>query len=131
MKMKNQLLCLLALIVVAPAWGGPDTSVTIELNNLGKDNDVSTLVAKLEKDPVYKSAGCGPAEIVKATTKIKCAKADSKLMAFLDKNAPPTVAWDINDIQGGKCNVGCVTMHCPPPNGPITCCSTSTYQACP
>lgn len=132
--MKKLLLCLLALIVVAPAWGGNAQpfadSVTIELNNLTDKDDVSDLVKKLEQDAVYKAAACGPAKIVEATTKIKCAKANSKLMSFLDKNAPPTVVWNITSLQGGKCNAGCILMHCPPPSGPIVCCNTSTYKAC-
>ena len=135
MKMKNLLLCLLALIVVAPAWGGPAkplvTSVTIELNNLTKTDDVSVLVAKLEKDAVYKAAGCGTADTSKGPTKIDCAKGDSGLMGFLSKNAPPSVMWSVTSLIERKCATGCSFMHCPPPSGPMVCCNTSTFQACP
>lgn len=132
--MKKLLLCLLALTVVAPAWG--DTakfiapSVTIELNNLTKNDDVSKLVAKLKEDAVYKAATCGPADATKGPTKIDCARADSGLMDFLSKNAPPTVLWSITSLIEKKCAVGCSLMHCPPPGGPVVCCHTGPYTPC-
>lgn len=135
MKMKNLLLLLSALIVVAPAWEAGAAplavSVTIELNNLTDQDDVSALVAKLEKNKVHKAAACGPANTTKGGTKIDCAKADSGLMTFLSKNAPPTVLWSITSLIEKKCAVGCVLMKCPPPGGPVRCCNTATYQPCP
>lgn len=134
MKMKNLLLLLLALIVVAPAWGGTAkplaSSVTIELNNLTDNDNVSALVAKLEKNAVHKAAACGPAKTTDATTKIDCAKADSGLMGFLSENAPPTVLWSITSLIEKKCLPGCALMHCPPPNGATVCCNTTTLKAC-
>lgn len=132
--MKKLLLCLLALTVVAPAWGDTTKflapSVTIELNNLTKNDDVSKLVAKLKEDAVYQAAACVPAKATKATTKIDCARADSGLMDFLSKNAPPTVLWSITSLIEKKCAVGCALMHCPPPGGPVVCCNTTTLKAC-
>lgn len=132
--MKNLLLFLLALIVAAPAWGGAANplavSVTIELNNLTDTDNVSALVAKLEKDAVHKAAACGTAKTTNGSTKIDCAKADSRLMGFLSKNAPPTVLWSITSLIEKKCTPGCLLMKCPPPGGPLVCCNTTTYKPC-
>lgn len=133
--MKKLLLCLLALTAVAPAWGGSAVlaswaGVVVELK--GANQDISALAAKLEKDRVYKAAACAPANIAGETAKIDCAKADSGLMAFLGKNAPATVQWSIASVAAeNKCTPGCVSMKCPPPNGPLVCCNTATYQPCP
>ncbi len=134
--MKKLLLCLLALLVVAPAWGGTATfiswaGVAIELK--GSAESVSTLVAGLEKEAVYKDAACStvPAKKSGKTARISCDKADSGLMDFLTKNAPATVQWSISSVPAvGKCLPGCATMHCPPPGGPVRCCNTTTYAAC-
>lgn len=134
--MKNLLLCLLALFVVAPAWGGDaaplSLGVVIELK--GPADGVSTLVAKLKKIPAYKAAACEAANNLEATVKIACAKADGRLMVFLDKNAPATVQWNISSSSGGKpCpgTAGCKVMNCPPPGGPSMCCHmTAPYAPC-
>lgn len=134
MKIRNLLLSLFALIIVAPAWGGSPESigwagVTIELK--GPDQSVAALAAKLEKDPVHKAASCGPAKAAEGATKTDCARADSGLMAYLSKNELATVQWSISSSDaGGRCPVGCVYMHCPPPTGPVVCCNTATYKAC-
>lgn len=134
--MKNLLLCLLALIVVAPAWGKGDAplslGVVIELK--GSTEEISALAAKLKKAPAYKAAACEAPNNLEASVKIVCAKADGRLMTFLDKNAPATVQWSISAGEGHRIcpgTPGCQVMHCPPPNGPIMCChSTAPYGAC-
>lgn len=132
--MKKLLLCLLALIVVAPAWGSSAVlaswaGVIVELK--GSNQDISALAAKLEKAPVYKAAACAPANIAGDAAKIDCAKADSGLMTFLGKNAPATVQWSISSAAvENKCLPGCTTMRCPPPGGPVMCCYMSNYTPC-
>lgn len=131
--MKKLLMFLLALIIVAPAWANDDrtlssTGVIIKLK--GSDEGVSNLVADLEKQKVFKTAICG---MVKKS-EIYCGIADSGLMAFIGENAPAAVKWSISStppILSIKCVPGCKTMRCPPPNGPMTCCNTSTLQVCP
>lgn len=136
--MKKLLLCFLALIVVAPAWGGSAVlaswaGVAIEFK--GPAESVSALVAKLEKDPVHKAAACGPARTAEGATKIDCDKADTGLMAFLGQNELATVQWSISSVAAGPkpCpgTPGCVVMRCPPPSGPNMCChSTAPYAPC-
>jgi hypothetical protein len=130
--MKKLLMFLLALIVVAPAWAKDDsalssTGVVIKLKGSGES--VSTLVADLKKQKVFKTAICGIVE----ESEIYCGIADSGLMAFIGENAPAAVEWSISSTPPihTLCVPGCRAMHCPPPGGPVTCCNTSTLQACP
>lgn len=135
--MKKLLLGLLALLVVAPAWGDNVKAnakafslagVVIGLNNLTGNDEVSAVVAKLKENAVYQDAACGPAKTVKGSTRIYCAKNDSRLMAFLTENAPVTVRWDIScATAGGKCNAGCALMPCP---SAVVCCNTTTHKPC-
>lgn len=121
----KKLLLLLALIapasgIAAPAAPAGWAGVAIELK--GSPEEVSALAAKLKKAPAYKAAACEAA----SESKINCAKADNRLMAFLSKNAPATVQWSISSIAAEpKCLPGCSLMHCPPPGGPIMCCTIS------
>lgn len=134
MKIENLVLLLSALIVVLPAWGEnaapPSLGIAIEVK--GKVEDVSALVVKLKKAPAYKAATCEAANKLEADVMIVCAKADGRLMAFLDKNAPGTVQWSISSAGERPCpgTPGCAVMHCPPPGGPIMCCNQTTLQAC-
>jgi hypothetical protein len=134
--MKNLLLLLLTLVAIAPAWGenAAPLSLGVVIELKGPTEGVSDLVAKLKNAPVYKAAACETANKSEATVRIDCAKADSGLMVFLSKNAPPTVQWSISAAEGSRpCpgTPGCQVMHCPPPNGPLMCChSTSPYGAC-
>jgi len=147
--MKNMLLILLALIVMpvaVPVWAGdaaiapstpkpsaqtmraaPDTQTSVVIELKGSPKSTSALLANLEKDAVYKEAVCSTTKKSEKTAEIKCAKADSGLMAFLSKNAQ-AVHWSISEEPG--CPTGCSLMHCPPPNGPIVCCNQTTYIPC-
>lgn len=138
--MKNLILVLLALIAV-PAQAGDVTAalitqagVNIELK--GPAKSVRALVADLEKDTAYKDAGCSSAPAKKsgktAKTKIRCAKPDGTLMTFLSKNAPAQVHWSISSsgTSVAACPTGCILTNCPPPNGILRCCNTSTWQPC-
>ena len=129
--MKKMLLCLLALIAVAPAWGENDAPISlgIVIDLKGASEDVFSLIAKLKKAPVYKAAVCEIAN----ESQIVCAKVNGGLMVFLDKNAPATVEWSISGSGSRPCpgTPGCQVMHCPPPNGPTMCCHPkSPYGAC-
>lgn len=126
--MKNLLLCLLALTVAVPAWAGSTSWVGVDIELKGPPESVSVLVANLKKQKVFKAASCE----ISNESKISCAMADSRLMAFLGKNASVTTQWSISSspIQN-KCVPGCRTMRCPPPNGPMTCCNVFTLQVCP
>jgi hypothetical protein len=146
--MKNLLLFLLALIVVpvwaegsadAPMKAAPDIQTSVNIVLKGSPGSVSALVAALEKDAVYKDAGCSskPARKSGKMAKISCAKADSALMEFLSKNASAKVHWSISATTSAvssplSCPTGCVFMNCPPPGGPALCCKkTSTgYKPC-
>lgn len=127
MKLKNLLLCLLALLVVSPAWAGDAAPVSwagvvIELK--GPTESVSALVAELKKTKAYKAAACD----VSSELKIECAKADSGLLAFLGKKAPATVQWSISSAPvEGKCTTGCALMACP---STVMCCNTTTHKPC-
>lgn len=126
--MKNLLMCLLALVVVAPAWGGEAAFVSlgVAIEFKGPPKDVADLVAKLKKDPVYKAATCESVN----ESKVACAKADGGLLAFLDKNAPAAVKWSISAADGAKpCPAGCAAMPCP---SIVRCCTIATpHQPCP
>ena len=137
--MKN-LLLLLSVLIVVPAWAGDavpvsGTGVVIELK--GSAKSLSVLVADLEKDAVYKAAECSSKPMKKSgkTAKITCAQADGALLAFLAKNAPANVHWSISAAATKRvstatskgvaplgCPTGCSLMNCPPPGGPVVCC---------
>jgi len=122
--MKKIVLLLLSALVVAPAWAEEEkapapsakpaemqaasadaqtaetraapvaqTGVVIELKGAAKDT--AALSANLEKDAVFKDAGCST-KSARKSAKITCAKADSGLMAFLAKNAPANIRWSIS-----------------------------------
>lgn len=129
--MKKLLLSLLALIVVAPAWGA-SSGIAIEVKS-EKAEEVSALVAKLKKAPAYKAAACNIANKLAEDVMIVCDKADGRLVTFLDKNAPVSVKWSISSATDRPCpgTPGCQIMHCPPPGGPTMCChTTAPYGAC-
>lgn len=57
----------------------------------------------------------------KATDKSECMQ-----LALLSSDAPATNAPE----STLSCPTGCVIMNCPPPGGPVMCCSTRTYSPC-
>ncbi len=136
--MKKMLPFLLALIV-APAWAAdempfPEAGVTIELK--GESAKLSAVLGEIEKETVYKEAGCATKPAKKAAKKasISCTKADGALLTLLSKNAQ-TVRWSISGAAYRAaapmaCPTGCVFMNCPPPAGPVRCCNTATHTPC-
>jgi len=144
-----KMLPLLLALIVVPAWAGdaaPVTEQSVNIELKGATKSLSALVADLEKEAVYKEAGCSSKPVKSGKiAKISCVKADSTLMAFLSKNAPAKVNWTISstatsaskapaaasaEITPLGCPVGCALMACPPPSGPVKCCNVTTHGSC-
>jgi len=132
----KKLLSLLFVLIVVPAWAGDETPVTqpgVSIELKGSIVNLSSLVTGLEKEAVYKEAGCASNSEKKSaeTATISCAKAAGALLTFLSKNAH-AVHWSISAATTTPmgCAAGCAMMNCPPPTGPVVCCNTSTHKAC-
>ncbi len=134
--MKRVVLLLLALVAV-PAWAedapapasATQTTVTVQLS--GSAKGVQALLAKLEKDAVYKDSGCSGKPMKKSakTAKINCTNAGGALLAYLGENTPQKVRWSISGTAGGMsatqtlaprlvCPTGCTATIC---NGVAGC----------
>lgn len=139
--MKKMALILLASIAVpawaedAPAPAAPaQTAVTVQL--AGSSKGVQALLAKLEKDAVYKDSGCSGKPMKKSakTAKISCTNAGGALLAYLGENTPDKVRWSISGATTpmsatramSSCPVGCALTIC---NG-VTGCFRRGCQAC-
>ncbi len=137
--MKRIALLLLALIA-APAWAedapapapATQTAVTVQLS--GSVKGVQALLAKLEKDAVYKDSGCSGKPMKKSAkaAKISCTNAGGALLAYLGENAPDKVRWSISaagarmSATGIICPVGCTATVC----GGVTGCFRRGCLAC-
>ena len=132
----KKLLSLLFVLIVVPAWAGDETPVTqagVSIELKGSIVNLSSLVSGLEKEAVYKEAGCASNSEKKSaeTATISCVKAEGALLTYLSKNAH-SVHWSISATSPSSmgCAAGCQTMHCPPPSGALVCCNTTTHKAC-
>ena len=99
----KKLLMILLLLIVAPAWAAEatpasagQTAVTVQLS--GSAKGVRAMLATLEKDAVFKDAGCSAKPMKKSakTAKISCNTASGALLDYLGKNTPSKVRWSIS-----------------------------------
>jgi hypothetical protein len=125
--MKNLLLCLLACIAIVTAWvaDAAPLPLGVAIEFKGEPKDISDLIAKLISDPLNKIAKC----VTVDDSTIACAKVGPKLKAFLKKNAPKTVTWEIVGPGDRPCPTGCVFKACP---STFACCyKTLPTHTCP
>lgn len=139
--MKKMALLLLASII-APAWAedapapapATQTAVTVQLS--GSSKGVQALLAKLEKDAVYKDSGCSGKPMKKSakTAKISCTNAGGALLGYLGENTPDKVRWSISGAATpmlatramSSCPTGCTLTIC----GGVTGCFRRGCLAC-
>jgi hypothetical protein len=142
--MKKMALLLLASIA-APAWAedapapapAAQTAVTVQLS--GSAKGVQALLAKLEKDAVYKDSGCSGKPMKKSakTAKISCTNAGGALLGYLGANTPHKVRWSISGAATSMsetqtlaprlvCPPGCAATTC----GPVFGCFKKGCIAC-
>jgi len=116
--MKNFLL-LLSVLIAAPAWAeeaapasASQTAVTVQLT--GSAKGVRAMLAGLEKDAVYKDAGCSAKSMKKSakTAKISCANAGGALLDYLGKNTPDKVRWSISSAVATRAALACAIQTC-------------------
>jgi hypothetical protein len=139
--MKKIALLLLASII-APAWAeeaaapapATQTAVTVQLS--GSAKGVQALLAKLEKDAVYKDSGCSGKPMKKSakTAKISCTNAGGALLGYLAENTPDKVRWSISGAATpmsatramSSCPIGCALTIC----GGVSGCFRKACGAC-
>lgn len=118
----KKLLLLLSMLIAVPAWAGDVTSssagqtaVTVQLS--GSVKGVRAMLAGLEKDAVYKDAGCSAKPMKKAakTAKISCSHAGGALLDYMGKNTPNKVRWSISSAVGtvaARAALACAVQTC-------------------
>jgi hypothetical protein len=142
--MKKMALLLLASII-APAWAedapapAAATQAAVAVQLSGSAKGVQALLAKLEKDAVYKDSGCSGKPMKKSakTAKISCTNAGGALLGFLGQNSPDKVRWSISGAGARMsatqtlapriiCPTGCTATVC----GGVTGCFRRGCLAC-
>lgn len=119
----NKLLLILSVLLVAPASAGEaapssagQTAVTVQLS--GSAKGVRAMLAGLEKDAVYKEAGCSAKPMKKPakTAKINCTNANGALLDYLGKNTPSQIRWSISgaapQIRSASATGVCLRLTC-------------------
>jgi hypothetical protein len=120
-------LFLLGLMLALPVWAGeaaPTVPVTqtsgfVQLH--GAPKKVRSMLETLEQSDAFKAAGCEAAASNKSGSLagVTCNQPNSALTDTLNRLAPHGVKWSMS-VQG--CAVGCSSMPCPSPGGPVVCC---------
>ena len=105
----KKLLLILSVLLAAPAWAGeaaataeqaaaPAAQIAVTVALSGASKGVRALLAELEKDAVYKEAGCSAKPMKKPakTARISCTNASGALLDYLGKNTPSKIRWSIS-----------------------------------
>jgi|GEM_PF-3423225 len=96
----------------------------------GTPEAVRAMMTGLENEAIFNVANCvkSSANPTGETQEMHCTKAENALLAALNRHVRPGVVYT---VSATSCALPCKVIRCPPPTGPIKCCTTTApYVAC-